>query len=242
MKTNNPVLKKMFDSVSYDYTSYMTIQGTIAKTAICFSFMLLSAAAAWYLFLTNSAIYMPLTMAGVISGLILGFITIFKTNWAPITAPLYSLSQGLVVGGISAFASKFYPGIVPPAISLTIGVFATILFLYKTEIIRVTENFRIAVIAATGGVFIMAMLSLILSFFGVNMLPLQNGLIGIIISFFTVGVAAFNLALDFDFIHEGTELKLPKQMEWYAAFGLLVTLIWLYIEILNLIMKLAARK
>ena len=171
-------------------------------------------------------------------------ITIFNKKSAPFTVPLYCLAEGLVLGGISAYANSMYPGIANQAIAITFGILAALLFLYKSRLIAATENFKLGVFSATFGILIIYVLNLILSFFGVSFMgPLfGNGLTGILFSVFVIGIASMNLVLDFDFIENGAEQGAPKYMEWYAAFGLMITLIWLYIEILNLLMKLRSRR
>ena len=156
----------------------------------------------------------------------------------------YCLAKGLVLGGISAYANALYPGIANQAIALTFGILAALLFLYKSKLIAATENFRLGVFSATFGILIVYVLNLVLSFFGISFMGslFGNGLTGILFSVFVVGIASMNLVLDFDFIESGAEQGAPKYMEWYAAFGLMITLIWLYIEILNLLMKLRSRR
>ncbi len=178
-------------------------------------------------------------MIGGIGGFIMALVTIFKKEWAPMTAPLYALLQGLFIGGISSMIEASYPGIVIQAVSLTFGTLAGMLFLYKSGIIQVTEKFRLGVFAATAGIAIFYLVTIALSFFGVNV-PLMNGggIWGIGFSVIVVIIAALNLVLDFDFIEQGAASKrLPQYMDWYAAFALMVTLIWLYLEILRLLSK-----
>ncbi len=161
----------------------------------------------------------------------------------PITAPIYSVLEGFFVGGISAVFEAQFPGIVMQAVGLTMCTLFGLLAAYKSGLIKVTENFRLGVIAATGRIALIYFLSFILRFVGVG-IPFihDSGLIGIGFSLFVVAVAAMNLVLDFDFIESGAQLGAPKYMEWYAAFGLMVTLIWLYIEILRLLAKLKSRR
>ena len=163
---------------------------------------------------------------------------------APFTVPMYCLLEGGLLGGISALADAMYPGIANQAICLTFGILAALLMLYKSKMIAVTDNFRLGIFSATFGIFIVYMLNIVLSLFGFSFMgPLfGNSTTGILFSLFVVGIAAFNLVLDFDFIEQGAEKGAPKYMEWYGAFGLMITLIWLYIEILNLLMKLRSRR
>ena len=175
----------------------------------------------------------------------MALITIFKKKWAPYTVSGYSLLEGLALGGLSRFFEMQYPGIVSQAIFLTFGILAALLIAYKTGIIKPTENFKLGVFAATGGIAIMYFISFIMSIFGSGMSILNTNntsMLSIGISLFVVVIASLNLVLDFDFIEEGAERGAPKYMEWYGAFGLLVTLIWLYLEILRLLAKLYSRR
>jgi uncharacterized YccA/Bax inhibitor family protein len=159
------------------------------------------------------------------------------------TAPIYALLEGLFLGGISAIFEAQYPGIVIQAVSLTFGTLFCLLLAYRSGIIKVTENFKLGVAAATGGIALIYLATLVLGLFGVRMPFIhESGLIGIGFSLFVVVIAALNLVLDFDFIESGAKSGAPKYMEWYAAFGLMVTLIWLYIEILRLLAKLRSRR
>lgn len=178
-------------------------------------------------------------LIAVIAGLVVAMVTIFKKTWAPLTAPLYAVIEGVVIGGISAIAEAQFQGIVFQAASLTFGTLLALLVAYRTGVIKVTERFRLGVVAATGGIFVVYLISLGLGFFGVNVPYIHTGgTIGILFSLFVVVIAALNLVLDFDFIERGAEEGAPKYMEWYGAFGLIVTLIWLYIEFLRLLTKL----
>jgi uncharacterized YccA/Bax inhibitor family protein len=170
-------------------------------------------------------------------------VTVFKKEWAPITSPIYAVLEGFVLGGISSIFEASYPGIVIQAVGLTFGTLFALLIAYRSGLIKATENFKLGVVAATGGIFLVYMISFVLSFFGTT-IPFihESGTIGILFSLFVVVVAALNLVLDFDFIERGAESGAPKYMEWYAAFGLLVTLVWLYIEILRLLSKLRSRR
>ena len=163
----------------------------------------------------------------------------FKKEWAGVTAPIYALLQGLLVGGLSAFYERAIPGIVIQAVGLTFGTLACLLMAYKSGLIKATENFKLGVVAATGGIALLYLVSFAMSFFGkpIGFIH-EGGLFGILFSGFVVVIAALNLVLDFDFIEAGAENGAPKYMEWYGAFGLIVTLIWLYLEILRLLSKL----
>ena len=185
---------------------------------------------------------MPLMMLGIFGGLIVGFVTIFKKEWAPVTSPIYALCEGLFIGGISAIFEVRYPGIVIQAIALTFGTLFCLLTAYKSGMIKVTENFKLGIVAATGAICLIYFVSFIMGFFGAS-IPMihSSGPVGIGFSLVVVTIAALNLVLDFDFIEQGSTMGLPKYMEWYAAFGLVVTLVWLYIEILRLLAKLRSR-
>jgi uncharacterized YccA/Bax inhibitor family protein len=185
---------------------------------------------------------MPWLMGGLIGGLIVAMITIFKAEWSPITSPIYAILEGLAIGGISAMAEARFPGIVLQAVGLTFGTLFCLLFAYTSGMIKATENFKLGVVAATGGIFVVYMFTWILGFFGVQIPFIHgSGLVGIGFSLFVVIIAALNLVLDFDFIESGVKNGAPKYMEWYGAFGLMVTLIWLYIEILRLLTKIQSR-
>ncbi len=248
MRTANPALNsKTFQG----YTSRagtedsMTIQGTVNKTAMMLCCLLITAGWVWNMFYSsgNSGAVMPWMMGGAIGGFIVALITVFKKTAAPITAPIYALLEGLFIGGISSIFEAQYPGIVIQAVGLTFGTLFALLFAYKSGLIRATENFKLGVVAATGGIALIYLASMILGFFGIQ-IPFihDSGPFGIIFSLVVVVIAALNLVLDFDFIEQGAEHGAPKFMEWYAAFGLIVTLVWLYIEILRLLAKLRDRR
>jgi len=169
-------------------------------------------------------------------------ITIFNKKWSAITAPLYALLEGFFLGGISAIAEYHFPGMVMQAVALTFGVLFAMLFLYRSGIVKVTQKFKAGVMAATGGIALVYFISFIFSLFG-GSIPMihQGGMIGIGFSLFVIIIAALNLVLDFNNIEQGVNARAPKFMEWYGAFGLMVTLIWLYLEILRLLMKLSSR-
>ena len=240
MRSGNPALNsKIFSSAEEDASGVMTIEGTINKTAMS---LLLLMATASYTWGNPSPVLM---IIGLIGGLIFALITIFKKTWSPYTVSGYALLEGLALGGISKMFDKQYPGIASQAIFLTFGILAALLLAYKTGLIKPTENFKLGVFAATGGIFIMYLISFVMSFFGSGMSilnPNNASMLSIGFSLFVVVIASLNLVLDFDFIEEGAERGAPKYMEWYGAFGLLVTLIWLYLEILRLLAKLYSRR
>lgn len=181
-------------------------------------------------------------LPAVIVGLIVGFVIIFKKKWSPYLAPVYALVEGVFLGAISAFFELAYPNIVIQAVLLTFGVLFALLLVYKSKLIKVTQNFRLGVVAATGGIVIIYLLTWILSFFNISIPYIHDASpIGIGFSVLVIVIAALNLVLDFDFIERASEKNVPKYMEWYGAFGLIVTLIWLYLEMLRLLSKIRSR-
>ena len=240
MRSGNPALSsKTFRNISFDGVEKMTIEGTVNKTSISLLLLMLTASYTW---LNPSP---GLMMLGFIGGLVMAIITIFKKTLAPYTVPGYALLEGLALGGISRYFEMQYPGIASQAIFLTFGILAALLMAYKSKIIQPTENFKLGVFAATGGIAIMYFISFIMSLFGSGMSILNvnnSSMISIGFSLFVVVIASLNLVLDFDFIEEGADRGVPKYMEWYGAFGLLVTLIWLYLEILRLLAKMQGRR
>ena len=242
MRSGNPALNRNTFSnkrtVSGDQA--MTIDGTVNKTSLCLLLLMTTAIYTWNNPELSAVLFFPI----IIGTFVLLIITLFNKKMAPFTVPMYCLLEGGLLGGISALADAMYPGIANQAICLTFGILAALLMLYKSKMIAVTDNFRLGIFSATFGIFIVYMLNIVLSLFGVSFMgPLfGNSTTGILFSLFVVGIAAFNLVLDFDFIEQGAEQGAPKYMEWYGAFGLMITLIWLYIEILNLLMKLRSRR
>jgi uncharacterized YccA/Bax inhibitor family protein len=220
----------------------MTIGGAVNKTALALAILLVAASYTWNMGVEDSRVGM-LTMVGVIGGLVMAIATVMKKEWASYTTPAYAALEGLALGGISIGFETRYPGLVSQAVFLTFGTLAALLFAYRSGIIKATENFKLGVFAATGGIALVYLIGFVMSLFGGG-LPLLHGssTVGIVFSFVVVGVAALNLVLDFDFIEQGAERGAPKYMEWYAAFGLLVTLVWLYLEILRLLAKLQERR
>jgi uncharacterized YccA/Bax inhibitor family protein len=179
---------------------------------------------------------------GLIGGFIFAMITIFKKEWAPVTAPAYALLEGLALGGISAFFELRYPGIAIQAVGLTFATLFTLLTAYRFGLIPVTQKFRLGIVAATGGIAVFYLLEMVLGLFGIHFTSINgSGAIGIGFSLIVVVVAALNLVLNFDVIERGVQYGAPKYMEWYGAFGIMVTLVWLYLEILNLLAKLNRR-
>ena len=238
-RSGNPVLNKSTFLSSDVQSEKMTINGTVNKTLISLILLITSG---YYCFTSISPI---IIIGGAIGGLIVAIITIFKKEWAPITVPIYALLEGCFLGGISYMYNTMYEGIVSNAIFLTIGILLSLLFAYKSGWIKPTENFKLGLVAATGGIFIVYLVNFVMSFFGGQMgiMDINNSsMFSIGFSLFVVVIASLNLVLDFDFTEEGAEKGAPKYMEWYGAFGLLVTLIWLYLEILRLLAKLNSRR
>jgi len=240
LRSGNPALSsETFKGINViPNNQTMTINGTVNKTT--FSLLLLLIAGSF----TFSPNYTWLILPGMIGGFIAAMITIFKKEWAPITVPIYAILKGLALGGISYMYNIQFEGIVSQAILLTLGILFALLFAYKSKLIAPTENFKLGLFAATGGIFLVYIISFVMSFFGAGLPilnPTNSSLFSIGFSLFVVIIASLNLVLDFDFIEEGSEKGVPKYMEWYGAFGLLVTLIWLYLEILRLLAKLRSR-
>ena len=246
MRTSNPALnERAFQGERAVLGEAMTLQGTVNKTGVLLICAVATAAWTWNLFLHSHSpqSVMPLALLGGIGGLIVAMVTIFKKQWAGITAPIYALLEGLVLGSISAMLEVRFPGIAIQAVSLTFGTLVILLLAYRSGLIAVTEKFRLGVIAATGGIALFYIVEIVLGFFGIHFTAVNgSGAIGIGFSVFVVIIAALNLVLDFDFIETGVRVGAPKYMEWYGAFGLMVTLIWLYFEILRLLSKIRSRE
>jgi uncharacterized YccA/Bax inhibitor family protein len=220
----------------------MSTNGAINKTFALMAVLLLVGSFSWNFIAANPELTSIFTIGGAIAGLVTAMIIIFKKTAAPYLAPVYAGFQGLFLGAISVMLESVFPGIVTQAILLTVGVLLIMLSAYKTGLIKVTEKFKLGLVAATGSIFLIYMISFILGFFGIQIPYIHgNGTIGIAFSAIVVGIAALNLVLDFDFFEKGEQMQLPKYMEWYAAFGLMVTLVWLYLEILRLLSKLRSR-
>lgn len=247
MRTSNPALS---DSVFTNarqarITETMTMQGTVIKTAVLLLIALISAGWTWVKFFKTGAhpeALSPWLIGGAIGGFAIAMVTVFKPAWASITAPIYALVEGIFIGGLSAIMELSFPGIVMQAILLTFGTMFAMLAAYQSGLIRATENFKLGIVAATGGIALVYLVSIVLGFFNIQVpFIYSNGWVGIAFSLFVVGIAALNFVLDFDFIEQSTKRGAPKYMEWYASFALMVTLIWLYIEILRLLSKLRSR-
>jgi len=208
----------------------MTVTGTVNKIGILFLLLLCGATISWF---NPSGAFIGI---GAIGGFIVAMVTVFKREWSPVTAPIYALCEGLFLGAISLAFSQQYQGIIFNAVSLTLGIFGAMFLIYRSGLIEVTHKFRMGVAAATGGIFLVFLAGFILRFFGINLsLVYGTGVWGIGFSLIIVVIAALNLVLDFDLIEKGAAAGAPQYFEWYTAFGLIVTLVWLYIEILRLL-------
>lgn len=252
MRSGNPALSdKTFTGLTViGAESRMTVAGTVNRTAILLALLLVAAAFTWSRVgvtppnnvemapAPDLAAVMPLLWVGLIGGFIVSLVTIFAKKWSPWTAPLYAVLEGLALGGLSTIFELRFPGIVLPAVGLTFATLAALLLAYRSGLVRATENFKLGVVAATGGIALLYLVNLVMGFFGHSIgLIHEGGWAGIVFSLFVVTIAALNLVLDFDFIEQGAAQGAPKYMEWYGAFGLLVTLVWLYLEILRLLGK-----
>lgn len=242
-KSGNPALnKETFTNCAKakDETNVMTISGTVNKTALLLLMTMASSYITWSLFFFtyNIDLIFKFVLIGSVVGLALAFFIAFNKDLAAYLTTLYAIFEGLALGGLSALMEYKFPGIVIQSLSLTFSIFITLLIIYRLRLIKVTENLKLMILSATSGIALYYLASFSLRFFGIE-LPLihENSTGGIIFSLFVVALAAINLVVDFDFIEQGVDNKVPKYMEWYGAFGLLVTMIWLYIEILRLLGK-----
>ena len=242
MRGRSPALnEEVFAREAGATDEVMTIPDVVRACVALLTILIITGALGWYLIGDPGAqVSVPVWFYIALFGaLAIGIVTVFKPNIAPFTAPAYAALEGVVVGAISRIFEFEFEGIVLQAVGLTIGVFAVLLSLYASRLIKVTENFRLGVIAATGAIFLVYLVNIILSFFGAEVPFIHDtGPIGIIISLVIVTVAALNLVLDFDFIEQAVTDRAPRSMRWYAAFGLLVTIVWLYLELLRLLAKL----
>ncbi len=260
MRTSNPALNDdvFRDSAEYGESRTMTLEGTATKTAVLLSLLVAGAGYTWaqthpleaaaaqaagqagWSGVPESA--WRFMLIGSIGGLIVSLVTMIKPRVSPYSAPLYAILEGLALGGISTIFEYRFPGIVVESVGLTFGTLAALLLAYSTGVIKATESFKAGVVAATGGICLVYLASMVLRLFHISVPFIhESGMVGIGISVFVVVVAALNLVLDFDFIETGVREGAPKYMEWYGGFGLLVTLVWLYLEILRLLSKLRSR-
>jgi len=254
IKTSNPALgQNTFSSFAQsgyggnlvDASARMTLSGTVNKTGILLLCAVATAAWTWHSFMQTHDLTVagPAVMLGALGGFVVAMVTVFKKEWSTVTAPIYALLEGLVLGGISAIFELRYPGIAMEAVALTFGTLFVMLLAYKSGLIKVTQKFRMGVVAATGGIMVFYLLTWLLSMFNISLFSsvFSSGPIGIGFSLFVVAIAALNLVLDFDFVEQGVAAGAPKYMEWYAAFGIIVTLVWLYLEMLRLLSKVRSR-
>ncbi len=259
LRTANPVMSRGFgnktNSFAQSYNTVssdtMTINGTISKTGLLLLIATLSGAFVWGRFQSSVDIEtgLPdinsitgLMMLGAFGGFGVALITIFKQHLSPITAPIYAALEGLFLGGISAMFEIKYPGIVVNAILATLGVLVVMLVAYRSGVIKVTERFKMGIVAATGGIAVVYLVNMVMGFFGHQMSIISGSSnMAILFSVVVCIVAALNLVMDFDIIETGVQNGAPKYMEWYGAFALMVTLVWLYIEILRLLSKVNRR-
>lgn len=253
MRTANPALNAdVFTRERASNTEgAMTIEGTANKAMILLVILVMSAGWVWEklyaqeggLLSQSRQMAMSLVLIGAVGGFIIALVTRFLKSWSAVTAPIYAVCQGFALGGISAFFEVMYKGIVVQAIALTFGTLFCLLVAYRSGIIKATENFKLGVFAATGAIGLVYLATFVLNFFHVQLPYIHQGsAISIGVSLFVVTIAALNLVLDFDFIEQGARQGAPKYMEWYGAFGLMVTLVWLYMEILRLLAKTRSRR
>jgi uncharacterized YccA/Bax inhibitor family protein len=250
MRSGNPVLTDNVFASAPDQSpasvNTMTLNGTIGKTACLTAILATTAMISWNL--SWQHVTQPSSLPGWLLGSLIGssigamvvaIVTSFFPKWSPVTAPIYAACEGMVLGFVSAVFEKAYEGIVLQAFTVTVGVLIVMLLAYATRIVRVSQKLRTGILVATGGIAMVYLSTFLLGLFGVTVPYIHEaGPVGILFSLVVSGVAAFNLILDFDFIAQGTQGGAPKYMEWYAGFGLLVTVVWLYLEILNLLAKL----
>lgn len=247
-KSGNPALsEKIFDrAIGTQHTDAMTVRGTLNKFGILFLLAMATAGLAWKMAASGVNV-VPYMWVSILAGFGVAMLTVFKPQWAAYTAPIYALLEGFALGTISSYYNfafaKIAPNIITQAVALTFGVVIAMYGLYHFRVIKATERFKSVIITATAGIAIFYLISMVLGLFGVNIPFIHEGsTIGIIFSLVVVGIAALNLILDFDMIEQGASHGAPKYMEWYGAFGLMVTIVWLYLEILRLLAKLSDRR
>lgn len=247
-KSGNPALneKAFSKSLSLPDAAVMTVKGTLNKFGILFLLTMATAGLAWKMFYSGVDVttYMWVCVFGALG---VALVIAFKMPLAAYLAPVYALLKGFAVGAISAYYNyafaKVAPDIITQAVTLTFGVVIAMYALYRFNIIRATPLFKKIIITATLGIAVFYLIAIGLHFANIDIPFLHEGSnFGIIFSLIVVGLAAMNLILDFDLIENGAKAGAPKYMEWYGAFGLLVTIVWLYLEILRLLSKLSSRK
>ncbi len=255
MRTGNPVFQPSVlnaaRSAADTSSGTMTLQGTVIRTLILVGVLMATATFTWAqtlvateagLAVGNRSAAIGYMIVGFLGGFVMALVTAFVPRISPWTAPVYAALEGLALGGLSAIFEARFPGIVVSSIGLTVGTLVLLLGVYSTGLVRVTEGFKAGVIAATGAVMLVYLVSIILRLFGVGVPFIHDsGPFGIIFSLVVVVIASLNLVLDFDNISENVRYGAPKYMEWYCGFGLLVTLVWLYLEVLRLLAKLRGR-
>ena len=241
-RTSNPFItdKRMQGFAQADTSEgVMTSEGALTKTGILLLLALLSAAWVWKNAFAGANV-MPYVVVGGIAGLIVAIFTMFKPQYVAFTAPVYAVLEGLVLGGVSAMYASMLDGVVMKAAMLTFAILFMMLFVYRTGMIKVTDKLKSFLTISMGGIFVFYMLSWVLSFFGIPMMSIfSGGIIGIGISLFIVVVASLTLLWDFDTIDKMAASRAPKYMEWYGAFTLMITIVWLYLEILRLVSMLS---
>ncbi len=235
----NPVLDEKTFSLIRSSDESMTLWGVINKSIILISMTILSAIGVW----NYAGLFIPYLLPIILFAFVFSLVIVFKRELSPYLSVPFAVVEGIVIGTISAYYETQFPGIVVQAASLTFATFGLMLLLYKTQIIKVTDTFRTVVMWATGAIMVVYLISIVGSLSGWYNVPFihDSGPIGIGISVFVVGIAAFNLALDFDIIERWVKAHAPKYMEWYASFGILITLVWLYIEMIRLLSKIRGR-
>jgi len=241
MRSGNPVLSNStFTDVTRGSSRPMTLPGVIHRSILLLLLVAGTSAGVWAHSNSHPSAIYPTMMIGALGGFVVAMVTSFKRDWAAVTSPIYAVLEGLFIGGISLVMEQRFPGLVLQAVLLTFGVMFALLAAYQSRIIRPSETFKSVIVGATFGIVIVYLVSMVLQLFFHMEIPLINGSgpLGIAFSLVVVGIAALNLVLDFDFIENGVAAGAPKWMEWYAAFALTVTLVWLYIEILRLLSKL----
>ena len=249
-KSGNPTLSEkrfkdtVLDSV-VNFDNAMTVKGTLNKFGFMFLMVMGTAFYSWKEFMQGGNV-MPLLLTGAIGGLVVAIVIIFKKEWAPFLAPAYALLQGLFLGAVSATYNSAFaeqaPNIIMNAVGLTFGTAIAMYLLYSFKIIQATQKFKAIIFTATAGIAVFYVITFVLGFFGIQIPFLHEGsALGIGFSLFVVALAALNLIIDFDMIEKGAEGGAPKYMEWYGAFGLMVTIIWLYLEILRLLSKISKK-
>lgn len=245
MTSRNPVFTQSAFASNYEFAEVMTVQGTIYKTCLLLAGVIFAAWYPWNLFIRSGSfkVLEPLLTIGIIGGFIVALLTIWKKSWSPVTAPIYAILEGLSLGSISVLLEREFSGIALTSLSLTFATLFCFLVVYRLGYIAVTHKFKSVITAVTAGIALLYFVMLVLELFNITIPALYGaGIVSIVFSVFVVGVAAFNLILDFDMIENGARDGAPKYMEWYAAFGLMVTLVWLYLEIMQLLSKLRKRR